>query len=66
MATSKNLTIHGQYMYERADVRGLIKLAESGVLKLGKGGGQEVFEQFKLEEVNKAFEAAAANPGRVR
>jgi threonine dehydrogenase-like Zn-dependent dehydrogenase len=62
-AVFMNLTIRAQYMYEREDVRGLIKLAESGVLKLGKDGGQEVVGQFGLEEIHKAFEAATANRG---
>jgi threonine dehydrogenase-like Zn-dependent dehydrogenase len=49
-------------MYEREDVRGIIKLVEAGVLKLGKSAGQEVVGQFPLEEWQKAFEAAANNP----
>jgi threonine dehydrogenase-like Zn-dependent dehydrogenase len=61
MAMRMNLTICGQDMYERADVRGLIKLAGSGVLKLSKSGGQELVGQFKLEDAYKAFESANAN-----
>jgi D-arabinose 1-dehydrogenase-like Zn-dependent alcohol dehydrogenase len=56
-----NLTIRGQYMYERADARALIKLAESGNLKLGEAGGMKVLGQFGLDEIDKAFELAAAN-----
>jgi hypothetical protein len=55
------LTIRGQYMYERADVRGIIKMAESGVLKLGKSGGQVTVGQLKLEDAYKAFETANAD-----
>ena len=62
VAMFKNLTIRGQFMYEREDVRGIIKLVEAGVLKLGKSAGQEVVGQFPLEEWQKAFEAAANNP----
>lgn len=61
MATIKNLTIKGQYMYEREDVRGVIKMAEAGVLKLGAAAGHEIVGQFKLDELDKAFEVANAN-----
>jgi len=50
MATLKNLTIRGQYMYKREDARGIIKLAEAGVLKLGKSTGHNVIGQFLFEE----------------
>lgn len=63
LAVWKSLTIRGQYMYERDQVRGLIKLAESGALKLGKGSGVEVLGTFKLEEVDKALELSAAHRG---
>jgi D-arabinose 1-dehydrogenase-like Zn-dependent alcohol dehydrogenase len=62
VAMSKNLTIRGQFMYEREDVIGIIKLAETGVLKLGKSAGQEVVAQFPLEEWQRAFETATNNP----
>ena len=48
-------------MYEREDIKGLIKLAESGVLKLGKEAGQEIFGSFKLEKAEKATNIAEAN-----
>jgi len=63
LAVWKNLTIRGQYMYERKHVRDLIKLAESGVLKLGKEGGIEIVGKFKFEELEQAFAASAANRG---
>ena len=59
----KNLTLRGQFMYEREHMWGLIKLAESGALKLGKAGGQEVVGEFGLDEIYKAFETAQANSG---
>lgn len=62
MAVLNNLTIRGQYMYEREDIRGLIKLAEAGVLKLGKSAGHEILGQFPLEEWEKAMETARRNP----
>ncbi|KAK2762769.1 hypothetical protein FQN54_000943 [Arachnomyces sp. PD_36] len=61
-AVLNNLTIRGQYMYERSDVRGLIKLVESGAMKLGKSGGMEVVGQFKLEEFDQAGKMAEENP----
>ena len=62
MAMYKNLTIRGQFMYERDDVRGIIKLAEAGVLRLGKSAGNEIVGQFPLEEWEKALETAENNP----
>ena len=59
LAVLKNLTIRGQYMYEREDVQGLIKLVESGVLKLGKKLGHKVAHSFKLEEWEEAFRVAS-------
>ena len=59
LAVLKNLTIRGQYMYEREDVQGLIKLVESGVLKIGKKLGHKVAHSFKLEEWEEAFRVAS-------
>ncbi|KAJ9137437.1 GroES-like protein [Pleurostoma richardsiae] len=56
----KSLTIRGQYMYERADIPGFLRLAESGLLKLGKEGGVEIVGKYPLEEIDKAFETAKA------
>lgn len=62
VAMHNNLTIRGQYMYEREDVRGIIKLVESGALKLGKAAGHEMVE-YRLEEWAKAMETVAKNQG---
>ena len=62
LVISKNLTIRGQFMYEREDARGIIKLAETGLLKLGKSGGIRTVGQFKLEDWENALEAASKNP----
>jgi NADPH:quinone reductase-like Zn-dependent oxidoreductase len=56
-----SLTVRGQFMYERADARLIIKMAEGGMLKLGKEGGNEIVGRFKLEEADEAFAVAAAN-----
>jgi D-arabinose 1-dehydrogenase-like Zn-dependent alcohol dehydrogenase len=63
MAVFMNLTIRGQFMYERADVKGVIKLAESGLLKIGKEAGLLLAGEFSLEEYEKAFDAAEASVG---
>ena len=63
MAMSKSLTIRGQFMYERDDVRDIIKLAETGILKLGKSAGVDIVGEFPLEEWEKALDIAAKNPG---
>jgi len=61
-AVWNNLTIRGQYMYEREDMRSLIKMAETGVLPLGKSGGHEVKGRFGFDEFEKAIEVATAFP----
>jgi len=61
-AVLNNLTIRGQYMYEREDVQGLIKLAETGVRKLGKSAGHSIVGNFSLDEWEKAIEVSSANP----
>lgn len=61
LAVLKALTIRAQYMYERSDIRALIKMVESGLLKLGKEGGQEVVGEFKFEEVDEAIKVATQN-----
>jgi threonine dehydrogenase-like Zn-dependent dehydrogenase len=67
MAVLNNLTIRGQYMYERSDVVALIKMVETGVLKLGKAAGHEVVGKFEFEQLVEAIEAASVNqdPGKV-
>ena len=63
MLVAKNITIRGQFMYEREDIRGIIKLAESGLLKLGKSAGGDVVGQFPLQEWERALDVAEKNPG---
>ncbi len=52
-----NLTICGQYVYKNEDVRGAIKLAESGALKLNGKGVVVVVGEYQLEDVEDPFEA---------
>jgi NADPH:quinone reductase-like Zn-dependent oxidoreductase len=61
-----NITIRGSYMYDQEHVRGIIKLAESGVLKLGANGGFEVLGPFPLDEYTDALgEAENCAAGKV-
>ncbi|KAK6222821.1 hypothetical protein LQW54_000630 [Pestalotiopsis sp. IQ-011] len=45
-------------MYTRKEIREVVKMAETGVLKIGKTAGHEVAGRFKLEDWEKAIEAA--------
>jgi threonine dehydrogenase-like Zn-dependent dehydrogenase len=58
-----NLTIKGKWMYTKEDPFLLIKMLETGVLKLGEKAGLTNVGVFPLEEWSKAFDAAEANPG---
>lgn len=60
---TNNLTLKGKFMYERDDVRLLIKMVEHGVLKLGAAGGYKPGGKFGLHEWKMAFDAAAHNLG---
>ncbi|KAH8882894.1 GroES-like protein [Thozetella sp. PMI_491] len=62
LATWNRLKIKGSYMYEREDITLLIKMAETGVLRLGKQGGNEVVGEFKLQDFEKAFDSTRKNP----
>ncbi|KAK0670098.1 hypothetical protein QBC41DRAFT_97817 [Cercophora samala] len=61
MVVWKSLTIKGQYMYDRADARQIVRMAESGVLRLGPETGVEVVGKFKLDEIDQAWHVAANN-----
>ena len=63
MCMYKSLTIRGGFMYEREDVRSIIKLAETGLLKLGTSAGVETVGQYPLEKWEEAIETAAKNSG---
>jgi threonine dehydrogenase-like Zn-dependent dehydrogenase len=59
----KSLVIRGKFMYDRTQVKRLIKLAEQGRLKLGKAAGKEVVGAFSLDDYVEALEVAEKNPG---
>ncbi|KAJ9608152.1 hypothetical protein H2200_007140 [Cladophialophora chaetospira] len=60
----KDITLKGKWMYEKEDVKRLINLVETGIVKLNKTGeqvnpyGASVVAAFKLEEWEKAFDEA--------
>ncbi len=58
-----NLTLKGKWMFEREDIKGMIKMVENGVLKLGKGGGMRIVGKLGLEDWDEAFTAAEENAG---
>lgn len=58
-----NLTIKGKWMYTQEDPYLLIKMIETGVLKLGEKAGLKNVGVFPLEDWSKAFTAAEENPG---
>nr|CDP26484.1 Putative protein of unknown function [Podospora anserina S mat+] len=61
MIVWKSLTIKGQYMYDRADAQQIVRMAESGVLRLGPETGVEVVGRFKLDEIDEAWAVASKN-----
>ena len=50
-----NLQIKGKFMYEREDIPTFMKLVDSGLLKLGKQGGNEVVATFGLADYEKGL-----------
>ena len=59
----RNLTLKGKWMFEREDIRGMIKMVENGVLKLGESAGVRIVGKFGLEDWDEAFTAAEKNAG---
>jgi threonine dehydrogenase-like Zn-dependent dehydrogenase len=57
------LTIKGRRMYTQEDTYLLIKMIESGILRLGDRAGLKNVGIFPLEEWSEAFTAAEENPG---
>ncbi|TPX15830.1 uncharacterized protein E0L32_000164 [Thyridium curvatum] len=52
----KSLRIQGQFMYQRDDHFRIIRLAESGLLKLGRAGGYQLAGSFGLDQFQEAYE----------
>ena len=56
---SNNIQLKGKWMYERQDIAGFMRLVNSGLLKLGASGGNEITGKFGLEQWSEAFNNAA-------
>lgn len=52
----KSITVHGHAMYWPEDVREVIKMAEAGVLKLGRKRGFDEVKEFAFADYDKAFD----------
>ena len=59
----KNLTLKGKWMFEREDIKRMIKMVENGMMKLGESAGMKIVGKFGLEDWDKAFTAAEKNAG---
>ncbi|KAI9715797.1 MAG: hypothetical protein M1828_000702 [Chrysothrix sp. TS-e1954] len=59
----QDITIKGKWMYNRSDIVGMIKLVETGNLRLGEKSGFRICGKFALEDWKKAFESAASHAG---
>jgi hypothetical protein len=53
--------VHGHVMYSGEDVKEVIRMAEAGVLKLGKQRGFDAVTEFKFEDFEKGFEWVTEN-----
>ncbi|KAI3319841.1 alcohol dehydrogenase [Xylariaceae sp. AK1471] len=64
-ATFKGWTIKGSWMYEREDVERVVRLAETGLLKLGKSAGHEIMGAYGLDQLTEAIDKSVdmAGPG---
>ena len=55
----RDITIRAKFMYTREELASLIKMIETGVLKLGKEAGHEIVERgFRLDEWERAATVA--------
>ena len=59
-----NLQLKGKWMYERSDVDELIKMVETGILKLQDGEGMKCKGIFGLDEWEKASDVAEKELGK--
>lgn len=57
-----SLEIKGRWMYTRQEMREVVRLVETGLLKLGKSVGHKVQGAFTLDEWQAALETAAKYP----
>ena len=58
----RNITVKGQWMYTRSQLSELIKMIETGVVRLGNVAGHEVVNGgYRFEEWEEALEVAETN-----
>ncbi|KAI0453553.1 alcohol dehydrogenase [Xylaria acuta] len=64
-ALVNNWTIKGSYMYAREDLEGVVRLAEAGLMKLGKRAGHVIQGVYGLDDFLAAIDKAVemAGPG---
>ncbi|KAI9738273.1 MAG: hypothetical protein M1834_008771 [Cirrosporium novae-zelandiae] len=56
---TKNVTVRARFMYDRATVVQLIKMAEAGIVKLGKDVGIKSVGPYGLDKFKEALDEAA-------
>ncbi|TGJ82807.1 hypothetical protein E0Z10_g5950, partial [Xylaria hypoxylon] len=56
-------TIKGSYMYSREDLEGTVRLAEAGLMKLGKAAGHVVRGVYGLDDFLAAIDKAVETAG---
>lgn len=56
-------TIKGSYMYSRADVEEVVRLAETGLMKLGKRAGHVVQGVYRLDDFLEAIDKSVETAG---
>nr|POE54228.1 hypothetical protein CFP56_63531 [Quercus suber] len=59
----RNMRLYGKWMYERTDVADMIKMVETGALRLGQKGGLCLAGEYSLEEWKDAWDHAAEDKG---
>jgi threonine dehydrogenase-like Zn-dependent dehydrogenase len=59
----KNLVLRGKWMYEREDVKSLIRMVEAGILKIGERGGVRSAGEYGLSDWEEAVEVASREAG---
>ena len=57
----KSITVHGHAMYRGQDVKEMIKMAEAGVLRLGKERGLDSVTEFKMDDFERGFDWVGEN-----
>ena len=56
-----DIALKGKYMYDRDDIKTMIKMIQVGVLPIGEKAGFQVTGKFGLEDWDAAFTSAAEN-----